>query len=257
MPDALLVENLWGYAKRLGFVTASIAGHWPNTALGSIRILDVGCGNGSQLAIPLARLGCWLTGIDMHEGSIDEARRLASDLDNVDFKCVDLDAVDDGAFDVVILSEVLEHVADPAALLRSSIKKMKRGGRVIITVPNGYGEFEWDSWLFRGLRLDRAVEWYEARRAKSGARKPIDSSTENHDNGHIQFFTLKRLERIFREAGLVIEAKAGSTLFGGPLAGHTLARSNRFIGWNAEMADGLPLQVASGWYFALRRADVV
>jgi hypothetical protein len=42
-------------------------------------------------------------------------------------------------------------------------------------------------------------------------------------------------------------------LLAGPLVGHTLARSERFIEWNARITDSLPLILSSGWYFALRR----
>src|ERR1051326_2562704 len=62
-------ENLWGYKKRLTFV------HQHASKIRAETILDIGCGNGSQLAIPLARLGYSITGIDPHEGSIERARQ--------------------------------------------------------------------------------------------------------------------------------------------------------------------------------------
>jgi SAM-dependent methyltransferase len=189
----------------------------------------------------------------MHAPSIAEAKRLSAGLEKAVFETLEVDDVDDMAFDVVLLSEVLEHVEKPDKLLAESLKKMKSGGLMIVTVPNGYGEFEWDSWMFSRLGLERLVEKYETRRTDSRRPGPI-ASTENHDNRHIQFFTLRRLRKMFAEAGLVIERAAGSTVFGGPFAGHTLARSSRFISWNASAADRLPISMASGWYFALRRS---
>ena len=44
-----------------------------------------------------------------------------------------------------------------------------------------------------------------------------------------------------------------ASFLAGPFIGHTLARSDRFVEWNARVTDKLPRVLASGWYFALRR----
>jgi 2-polyprenyl-3-methyl-5-hydroxy-6-metoxy-1,4-benzoquinol methylase len=72
------IEDLWGYAKRLRFVREAINAAFSKRAPGSLRLLDVGCGNGSQLALPLAiRNGFQLTGIDPDRRSIEHAKQLA------------------------------------------------------------------------------------------------------------------------------------------------------------------------------------
>src|SRR5829696_10007851 len=76
-------ENLWGYVKRLGFVQHVIAESFSHRAADSLRVLDVGCGNGSELALPLARLGFEVTGIDIHAPSIEHARQLGVDVANL------------------------------------------------------------------------------------------------------------------------------------------------------------------------------
>jgi 2-polyprenyl-3-methyl-5-hydroxy-6-metoxy-1,4-benzoquinol methylase len=113
-------ENLWGYAKRLRFVRQTIASAFPRREPGSLRVLDVGCGNGSQLALPLARRGFRVAGVDTHAPSIEHARRDARDLLNARFVRGRVEDLDPELFDVVILSEVLEHVTDPSALLAAS-----------------------------------------------------------------------------------------------------------------------------------------
>ena len=253
MNDIETQENLWGYAKRLRFVRGAIADAFPGRRPAELRVLDVGCGSGTQLGIPLARLGYKLTGIDSHEPSIDVARRLSEKLPNASFICGRVEEIDAHDFDVVILSEVLEHVREPEGLLRSSLAHLKTFGLMIVTVPNGYGEFEWDSWMFRGLRLERLVERYAARRSAKNGIEKATSSTENQDDRHIQFFTLARLRRIFASSGLEIIDEAPSTFISGPLAGHILTRVSGFIDWNVRVADWLPMAVASGWFFALRR----
>jgi 2-polyprenyl-3-methyl-5-hydroxy-6-metoxy-1,4-benzoquinol methylase len=247
MNEEIERENLWGYAKRLRFIEQAIGEAFPQRAPASLRVLDVGCGNGSQLALPLARHGFQVIGIDIDAGSIEHAQQLAKDLKNASFMCLEVTELKTASFDVVILSEVLEHMTEPRALLAESVKHLGEGGLVIVTVPNGYGEFEIDSRLFQLLRLQRLVE----RLAKN--KREVLASTDNHASGHVQRFTRRRLQRLFRECSLSVFREGAASFLAGPLIGHTLARFPRFIRWNSRVTDKLPLALASGWYFALRR----
>lgn len=240
-------EDLWGYRKRLLFVLSVLRDAFPSQFPNSLRVLDIGCGNGSQLAIPLAREGLHVTGIDSDPASIAHAKELAREIPHASFKCASADDIVDRNFDVVILSEVLEHVEEPQQLLLAGANRLSKLGVAIVTTPNGYGEFEWDSWLFRGLRLQQAVD-----ALASDKIEPL-GSTDNHANGHVQFFTRRQLGEIFAACGLEVWRSRPATLFAGPFAGHLLARFERFIEWNARVTDRLPMAMASGWYFALRR----
>ncbi len=238
-------ENLWAYQKRLRFIHNVVKENFPSQNEASIRVLDIGCGNGSQLSIPLAELGFSVTGIDPDESSIVHAKRLAENLPAANFLCGSADDIKE-TFDVVILSEVLEHVADPGKLLMTGANLLNPYGVVIVTTPNGYGEFEMDSWLFRTLRLQRLID----KLAKNNSTTL--GSTDNEDSGHVQFFTRARLYRIFKDCGLYVWREGTASFFAGPLAGHLLARSARFIEWNSRITERLPKVLASGWYFALR-----
>ena len=240
-------ENLWAYQKRLRFVRRVIEESFPARPPSSIKIVDIGCGNGSQLSIPLAHAGFNVTGIDPDESSI--AHAVSFKAPSARFLCASIQDVTE-TFDVVILSEVLEHVMDPAELLKAGVQRLAADGVVIVTTPNGYGEFEMDSWLFNSLGMQRLVD-------KLAANKPpVLGATDNNGSGHVQFFTQRRLYRIFEECGLSVCREGSASLFAGPFAGHLLARSPRFIQWNAEVTNRLPMALASGWYFALRRAGV-
>ncbi len=252
MTETARTEDLWGYAKRLAFVDGSIRSAFHERQTGEIRVLDVGCGNGSQLTAPLADLGYQVTGIDTHEPSIRAALATVTSK-NLQFHCASVEELEASDFDVVILSEVLEHVEAPEKLLRSSVTKLSADGLAIVTVPNGYGEFEWDSWVYRGLGGEWLVDRYVRRRGGSRQRNEVEASTENLADRHINFFTLSRIREIFDSEGLAIVRKRPATLFAGPIVGHTLARSRAFIEWNARVSDRLPLSFASGWYFALRK----
>jgi 2-polyprenyl-3-methyl-5-hydroxy-6-metoxy-1,4-benzoquinol methylase len=239
-------ENLWGYAKRLRFVEETVAEVFPQSDFASLRVLDVGCGNGSQLALPLAERGFQVTGIDIDARSIEHAKELAKDLPNATFICGDVAKLKAEKFEVVILAEVLEHMTEPRALLAESVKHLDENGIVIITVPNGYGEFEIDSRLFHLLRLQRIVDAL----AKNAGE--VVAATDNHESGHVQNFTRRQLRRLFADCSLTIFREGAASFLAGPLIGHTLARSHRFIEWNSRVTDKMPLTFASGWYFALR-----
>lgn len=242
-------ENLWGYAKRLRFVEETIAEAFPKSDIASLRVLDVGCGNGSMLALPLAQRGFQVTGIDIDARSIEHAKQLAKDLTNATFVCGDVAELEMGTFDVVILAEVLEHMTEPRTLLADSAKHLSEDGIVIVTVPNGYGEFEIDSRFFQLLRLQRVVD------ALAKSEREIVAATDNHESGHVQSFTRRRLRRLFTECSLTVFREGSASFLAGPVIGHTLARSNRFIEWNSRVTDKLPFALASGWYFALRRVN--
>lgn len=236
-------ENLWGYAKRLRFVEHVIADSFSDP----VRVLDVGCGNGSELALPLARLGFEVTGIDIHAASIEHARRLAVDVSNLSYVCGPVEELSEQAYDVVILSEVLEHLREPRLLLLAAMEHLNEEGIIIVTVPNGYGEFEVDSWLFRLFRLQRIVD------ALATNSMAVTGATDNHESGHVQFFTRRQLRRLFAACSLSIVREGVGSFLAGPFVGHTLARSQRFIEWNARVTEKLPSVFASGWYYALRR----
>lgn len=100
------------------------------------RILDVGCGGGAVGAALKRERTCEVVGV---EGFPDAAARAAQRLDRA--LCLDLDALDAlpadaGAFDAMIFGDVLEHLRDPARLLRALLPSLNPGGAVICSVPN-------------------------------------------------------------------------------------------------------------------------
>ncbi|XP_032294716.1 ubiquinone biosynthesis O-methyltransferase isoform X2 [Drosophila virilis] len=123
----------------------NVKAHYINTTkvLSGQRILDVGCGAG-LLTEQLARLGAHVTGIDLGEELIKAARvhlaNCSPELsDRVEYKMEPIDQHAKGnceCYDVLILSEVLEHVDDKVALLSSCVQTLKPGGSIFITTMN-------------------------------------------------------------------------------------------------------------------------
>ncbi|RJQ48321.1 MAG: bifunctional 2-polyprenyl-6-hydroxyphenol methylase/3-demethylubiquinol 3-O-methyltransferase UbiG [Gammaproteobacteria bacterium] len=121
-----------------------------HVTLAGKRALDVGCGGGI-LAEGLARRGAEVTGIDMGAASLSAARLhlLESGL-KVDYQQT---AVEQFAqhhraeFDLVTCMELLEHVPDPASVVRACAQLVKPGGVVFFSTLNRNPK----SWLFAVL----------------------------------------------------------------------------------------------------------
>jgi SAM-dependent methyltransferase len=245
-----VAEDLWGYGKRFRFVDDCLVRRFGANRQ-DVRILDVGCGTGKALAIPLAQIGYQVTGVDPHAESIRFAA--ASAPLGADFRCGVLSDLAPQRFHAVIISEVLEHLEDPESLLRAALDYLADNGLMIITVPNGYGEFEIDSRLFHRLRLYVVRDAVHSVLRKLGRRKTPQIPGSYDTKGHIQRFTLSRLRRIFAGHDLRIIQSRASVFVAGPLIGHTLGHFGSFIRFNARLADWLPPWACSGWFFALER----
>ncbi len=101
-------------------------------------ILDVGCGGGI-LAEEFARDGAQVTGIDLSRASIDQAQRhariggLTIDYQVADAADMPLPAA---SFELVVASEVLEHVPDLEGTLREVSRVLKPEGLFLFDTPN-------------------------------------------------------------------------------------------------------------------------
>jgi ubiquinone biosynthesis O-methyltransferase len=105
------------------------------------KVLDVGCGGGI-LSERLGRLGARVVGVDPAAQAIETARRhMSADLEYyVEYRNVEVESVQE-QYDVVIASEVIEHVSDQKDFLAQVVSKVKvkttqPGGDLILTCPN-------------------------------------------------------------------------------------------------------------------------
>ena len=104
------------------------------------RVLDVGCGNG-DIAGRFIALGCKVVGIDLSENGVELARR-AHPEGRFEVLMADetlLDRLAEPAFDVVISTEVVEHLYAPKAYAKGCFDAVRPGGRFICSTPyHGY-----------------------------------------------------------------------------------------------------------------------
>jgi 2-polyprenyl-6-hydroxyphenyl methylase/3-demethylubiquinone-9 3-methyltransferase len=106
--------------------------------LSGLNILDIGCGGGI-VAEPLAKLGANVTGIDPAEENIAAAKLHAEKSGlALSYQATTIEAIAKrgDTFDVVIASEVVEHVADLNLFIGCAAKAVKPGGLLIVTTIN-------------------------------------------------------------------------------------------------------------------------
>lgn len=120
----------WWFAGRRAIVTALLRRFAP---AGTQRLLEIGCGTGSNLAM-LQRFGT----VDAVEPD-DGARAIAAARSGIAIRGgfmphgVDLP---DAAYDVITLLDVLEHIDDDSGTLALLRRKLAPGGRLLLTVPS-------------------------------------------------------------------------------------------------------------------------
>ena len=96
------------------------------------RILEIGCGTGHNLEMLQAFGRADGIEIDPQARAIAE-RRLGGTIGSAPLPA--LTGVEDGAYDMVAILDVLEHVEEDREALQSIARKLKPGGRILITVP--------------------------------------------------------------------------------------------------------------------------
>jgi SAM-dependent methyltransferase len=237
-----LPEDAYGRAKRQMFVEAIIRQAGPRT------VLDFGCGTGAQLTYPIALSFPQVSffGVDSDETTIAWAREHAA-APNLSYATQD--SSPDRPFDLVIVSEVLEHVEAPDQLLRHLASKLADGGRLIVTIPNGHGPFETMSFIEHLLTLCGLLPLVRGikRRIFGAPRLAGAQMLTLAVSPHVNFFSLPAMKSLLQEAGFEIRGLRPCTF----LCGFLIERAIRgpLIGWNARVADGLPMWCASDWMF--------
>ncbi|MDW5375540.1 bifunctional 2-polyprenyl-6-hydroxyphenol methylase/3-demethylubiquinol 3-O-methyltransferase UbiG [Halomonas sp. HP20-15] len=117
---------------RLDFIDA-------RAGLAGKRVLDVGCGGGI-LSEAMAHRGAEVTGIDLGATPLEVARMHQQESGvTVDYRQIsaeEMAAEQPGEYDVVTCLEMLEHVPDPAAVVRACATLVRPGGHVFFSTIN-------------------------------------------------------------------------------------------------------------------------
>jgi len=260
-----LNENIYGHKKKLEFILNAVKNYSKSEKkpYSEIKILDFGCGNGTAISYHIANLGVQLTGVDFHLESIEFALR-NNRFSNAKFTYGNEDTVLElgQIFDIIIYSDVIEHLPKPELILKKIRNIHKDFGIIIITIPNGYGPFEIEK---RILRFPGIVYLYgkilyflykiRLKFIKEVWQSPPILLPYNVNCRHIQFFTLKKFYHLMKKTGYEILGIHNGSFIGSPIS-EPLLGFDKFIKWNVRIADKLPRQLISTWYFVCKKSAI-
>ena len=102
--------------------------------LSDARVLDAGCGNGGT-SIALTKRGAQVTAVDRDPARLQILRDSHPDIDTREGDVQTL-PFEDARFDAAVLQDVIEHAADPAAVLAETARVLRGGGLLYLSTPN-------------------------------------------------------------------------------------------------------------------------
>lgn len=176
---------------------------------GKLKVLDIGCGAGT-ICFYLANKGHKVTGIDISQKAVNECRTSAKRLGikNVDFIRLDFpkENLRNKKYDIVILTEVIEHIENDNLALKEILKLLKSNGLLILSTPS----------------IDAPLN-------RLGLTKEFDNRV-----GHLRRYSLLNLKKLLRTSSFRIEEIERTEgiirnfLFVNPFAGKLVRIINHF-----------------------------
>ena len=230
--------------KKLVFIYRSIVRYAQkkNIPLAQLEILEVGCGSGG-ITFPLGYLGCRVKTFDINPDTVKTFRKENDRLGLHNITVVVGDGIsydDDKQYDIVIVSEVLEHTVNPSKFLFNIALRMKKEAYLILTVPNGFGPWELVNQLFRKL--------YQLKSFRKLLYK--GPTVEIVGETHIQFFSKSMLLKLLSEFSFDFINFSNSDAFFAA-CWHFVKPNKRLAKFDSIISNYLPYWCASGWYFLL------
>ncbi|TXC77127.1 class I SAM-dependent methyltransferase [Luteibaculum oceani] len=233
-----------------------IADHVKELNLSVPKVLDVGCGNG-HISIGLARLGCEVTGIDIDAQSIATANEHYGELAN--FKVLDVAELgkffSPEHFDLIVCSEVLEHLEQPTEMVKHLFPFLSKTGKLIVTTPNGFGPREVTvtkpvQKLYK-LGFGRIIAMVKRLMGYRGAT----AQSSNPDLTHIQFFRKDELIEVVKQGGALKLIEFGNANYVEKAFPQSLWHKSNMEkkAKDCLRADQLPNEKASGWNTAWKK----
>ncbi|MES3021316.1 MAG: bifunctional 2-polyprenyl-6-hydroxyphenol methylase/3-demethylubiquinol 3-O-methyltransferase UbiG [Pseudomonadota bacterium] len=166
---------------------------WINAriALAGKKVIDIGCGGGI-LSESMAKKGANVTGIDLSEKALKVAdlHSLESGV-TVRYELIAAEAMAEreaGQYDVVTCMEMLEHVPDPASIVKAAASLVKPGGQVFFSTLNRNPK----AYLYAVVGAEYLL-------------RMLPKGTHDYD----KFLTPAELSQFVRNAGLQVDGLKG------------------------------------------------
>jgi 2-polyprenyl-3-methyl-5-hydroxy-6-metoxy-1,4-benzoquinol methylase len=120
--DWYYMDEKWEHQQMLGF---DMTGK---------KILEVGCGSGSFVKALKDRFNADVTGLELNAKTVATAREMGINVlkESVQDHADGHEAI----YDHVCSFQVLEHIADPVSFMKAQVRCLKKGGLLIVSVPN-------------------------------------------------------------------------------------------------------------------------
>lgn len=148
------------------------------------RVLELGCAAGAMSKVLSQHYQCRVTGVEFDPQAAAIARHFCDEVIVGDLNQPTLLNTLSDSFDAVLMADVLEHLSDPSACIKSVLPHLSPEGRFVISVPN----------LANGGVI--AALWCDAFNY---------GQTGLLDRTHIHFFTSGSLYGLLEENGLVVD----------------------------------------------------
>ena len=222
---------VWGYGqqRRLSLVRRYVS-------LENKRILDVGCGVGTYVRA-FRRFSQGVHGVDIDGEKLAE---VSTELPNLGVAVAEALPYADGAFEVVLSHEVIEHVVDDRQAVAEAVRVLQSpepgvgrpGGRLVIFAPNRLYPFETHGVYWRG----------SYRAGNIPLVNYLPGRWRERDCPHVKAYTRRDLRQLLE--GLSVRVVAHTQIFPGydkvvrrrPTLGRWLRRATYFL-------EGTPLRI--------------
>lgn len=154
-----------------------------------LRALEVGPGSGIYLPL-LCQEFKNVTAVDIEQVHIDELGRHTNRFQNLRLVLADFTQLQcEDQFDLVLCSEVIEHVSDPASFMRALSRAVKPGGVLVLSTPQPW------SWMEATCRLGLSPLMIGL--VRRVYREPVLKT------GHISLMSKKKLVALLNKFGFV------------------------------------------------------
>jgi len=252
--NTLPKENIYGHINRIKWIKQFINKN--------DKIMEFGCGTGYMITYPLRCEGYNIEGYDLDAASIEYGINniFTDDEKEKCIKALDIRELQ-REYDVVIASEVLEHIPDNELdeIIRLLKNKIKPGGKLLLTVPNGYGWFELESFIWNkmgiGILLTKSKIINIITILKNlmiGKYTDANHPSTLSSSPHVHRFTFNSIQkRLIKHGFEIIEAR-GSVLFCGPFSNMLFTGIKPVMDFNIWLGKKFP-SLASGIYISARK----
>ncbi len=183
-----------------------------------VRVLDIGCGNGAvliRLALKFKKnKKVKFKGVDLSKAFVDYgniAAKYKGLAGTVSFEQLDIEKSDlKGKYDVILSSEVLEHLQEAEKFLMKVVNSLKKGGVLLLSTPNSNNWAKYPLGWIKGLVIKINNKDWEKQLIKKEEKYKLSEQEQ-----HIKVFGLGELKNLLEKAGLKVYASPRSTSFFG------------------------------------------